>query len=380
MDNRSVPNSLMPGSKDTFAVPERQSRAAAIEDRRATQVSIIMATFNGQNHVAAQIESLTAQTLLPIEIIVSDDGSTDDTLSIVRAISQEAPFPIRIRQNPQRLGYGENFLTATRLAIGKYIAFCDQDDVWHPEKLARCVAALQAHNALLCAHTAELIDESSKPIGFFSQGIQTSRVWLPLTLPPWGVFLGFTEVFDKSLLDLIDASSRGLDNHTKRGLLAHDRWVYFLASSFGKTVVLAQPLASYRQHGNNLFGRRSPHPLLSIKSKLSLSGSDLLDHRAMASHRAQILLSVAEKSRGSDTRLARKAELSSRRWQAIANIYDLRAALHDSMSFRERLSAFIKLLRGNAYNSFERGGLSFKVLLKDLALGLMCGRSFIERK
>ena len=374
-----MPNSLMPGSKEAFAIPERQSRAVAIEDRRATQVSIIMATFNGQNHVAAQLKSLVAQTLPPIEIIVSDDGSTDDTLSIVQAISQEAPFPVRIRRNPQRLGYGENFLTATRLAIGKYISFCDQDDVWHPEKLARCVAALQADNALLCAHTAQLIDESSKPIGFFSQGIQTSRVWLPLTLPPWGVFFGFTEVFDKSLLDLIDASSRGLDNHTKAGLLAHDRWVYFLASSFGKTVALAEPLASYRQHGNNLFGRRRPHPLLSIKSKLSLSRSDLLDHRAMASHRARILLSVYEKSRGSDTRLARQAQLSSRRWQAIANIYDLRAALHESRSLPTRVSAFIELLRANAYNSFERGGLGFKVLLKDLALGVVCGHSFIPR-
>jgi rhamnosyltransferase len=148
-------------------------------------VSIVMTTFNGQKYIADQLESLVAQTLLPVELIVSDDGSTDDTLSIVRTFSQRAPFTVQIRENPTRLGCSENFLTATRHAIGKYIAFCDQDDVWHPHKLARCIEALQIENALLCAHTAHLIDEASNPIGFFSHGIQTSRVWLPLTLHPW---------------------------------------------------------------------------------------------------------------------------------------------------------------------------------------------------
>jgi glycosyltransferase involved in cell wall biosynthesis len=367
----------MPGSRGTFALCDSPSRPAAIEDKSAAPVSIVMATFNGQKYIADQLESLAAQTLRPIELIVSDDRSTDDTLSVVQAFSKRAPFPVYIRQNPQRLGYGENFLTATRLAIGKYIAFCDQDDIWHPYKLARCVAALQTENALLCAHTAHLIDEASNTIGFFSQRIQISRVCPPLTLPPWEVFFGFTQVFETSLLDLIDAQSRGFDNVTKEGLLAHDRWVYFLASSFGKTVVLAEPLASYRQHGANLFGQKRA-PLLSvIKSKLSLSQRDLLDHRAMASERANILLSSAK--RLPDATFGRQAELSSRRWQALANIYELRAALHGSQPFSKRFSIFFKLLKGSVYKSFD-GGLGFNVLLKDFVLGLVCGRSFITRK
>jgi glycosyltransferase involved in cell wall biosynthesis len=368
----------MPGSRGTFALCDSPSRPAAIEDKTGAPVSIVMATFNGQKHIADQLESLAAQTLRPIELIVSDDRSTDDTLSVVQAFSKRAPFPVYMRQNPQRLGYGENFLTATRLAIGKYIAFCDQDDIWHPNKLARCVAALQTENALLCAHTAYLIDDASNIIGFFSQSIQNSMVCSPLTLPPWGVFFGFTQVFQKSLLDLIDAQSRGRDNNTKDSLLAHDRWVYFLASSFGKTVVLAEPLASYRQHGANLFGQKGA-PLLSvIQSKLSLSQRDLLDHRAMASERANILLSSA--NRLPDANFAWQAELSSRRWQALANFYELRTALHGSQPSLKRSSIFFKLLKGNAYKPFKVGGLGFNALLKDLVLGLVCSRSFITRK
>jgi hypothetical protein len=115
-----------------------------------------------------------------------------------------------------------------------------------------------------------------------------------------------------------------------------------------------------------------------IKGKLSLSQRDLLDHRAMASERAKILSKAAE--RLPDATLARQAELSSHRWQALANIYELRAVLHGSPPFSKRFSIFFKLLKGNAYKPFELGGLGFNVLLKDFVLGLVCGRSFIARK
>ncbi|QBR72484.1 hypothetical protein CU048_15655 [Beijerinckiaceae bacterium] len=328
-----------------------------------------MATFNGEKHVAAQLESLAAQTLPPVELIVSDDGSTDGTLSIVEAFAQRAPFPVRIRRNPQRLGYGENFLTATALATGRYIAFCDQDDIWYPQKLERCTAALKAEKALLCAHPADLIDEDSNNIGFFSQKIRNTKVWQPLTLPPWGGFFGFTEVFERSLLSLIDPASRGLDNHKKEGLLAHDRWVYFLASSFGKTVALAEPLASYRQHGANLFGAKKSTRLSMFKRKIALSRDDLLIHQGMASERARILSLAA--ARLPDAALARQAELSSRRWEGLAKVYELRAALHGSPPVTKQISIFVKLLKRDAYKPFESGGLGFHALVKDCAWALV---------
>jgi rhamnosyltransferase len=162
----------------------------------------------------------------------------------------------------------------------------------------------------------------------------------------------------------------------KVGLLCHDRWVTFLGSSFGKTVVLAEPLASYRQHGANLFGFKSPPVVASIKIRLHLDLSDLLDHRTIASHRAKILLAAKETL--GDATLAQQAELASRRWQAITNIYELRVTLHGSTPFAKRLSAFINLLRANAYLSYKWGGLGLgrRALLKDSIFGLICGRSF----
>ena len=89
-----------------------------------------MATFNGDTYLSPQLQSLARQTLLPHELVVCDDGSTDRTLEIVRAFAADAPFPVRVHRNDEHLGFADNFLKAAVLCGGELIAFCDQDDVW----------------------------------------------------------------------------------------------------------------------------------------------------------------------------------------------------------------------------------------------------------
>src|SRR5690242_8630981 len=106
--------------------------------------SIAMGTYNGATYLPAQLESLLNQDLAPLELVVGDDGSTDDTLAILKNFSVRAPFPVRITSNPKQLGYGENFLQAASRCTGDWVAFCDQDDVWLPSKLARCAEAIES--------------------------------------------------------------------------------------------------------------------------------------------------------------------------------------------------------------------------------------------
>src|SRR3712207_5126028 len=101
-----------------------------------TTVSVVMATYNGAEFISEQLRSLATQTRLPDELVVSDDGSSDATIDIVREFGQNAPFPVVVRQNQRKLGYGENVLTAASLGTGDYIAVCDQVDVWHPDNVA----------------------------------------------------------------------------------------------------------------------------------------------------------------------------------------------------------------------------------------------------
>src|SRR5664280_13480 len=115
----------------------------------SVNISIAMATYNGERFIREQLDSLARQTYLPCELIVSDDGSTDRTLEIVEDFAKSAPFSVRAYRNEQNLGYADNFLKAASLCDGEWIAFCDQDDVWFDNKLARVRQCFDVENAVL---------------------------------------------------------------------------------------------------------------------------------------------------------------------------------------------------------------------------------------
>src|SRR5206468_1809416 len=106
-------------------------------------VSVAMATFNGAAYIEEQLADLSRQSILPFELVVCDDGSSDDTLMILERFAARAPFPVRIHRNSERLGYRANFLKCAGLCRADLIAFCDQDDRWASSKLATMVACFK---------------------------------------------------------------------------------------------------------------------------------------------------------------------------------------------------------------------------------------------
>jgi glycosyltransferase involved in cell wall biosynthesis len=81
-----------------------------------------MATYNGERHIKEQLDSLARQSLLPLELVVTDDGSTDATLAIVADFAQTAPFPVRVHRNVGRLGYVKNTPPRSVLLSGSRFA------------------------------------------------------------------------------------------------------------------------------------------------------------------------------------------------------------------------------------------------------------------
>src|SRR4051812_29809463 len=107
-----------------------------LQSRPMTEtVSVAMATYNGAEFIRDQLRSLALQKRLPDELVVSDDGSTDDTVDILEAFAETAPFPVRISVNRENLGFTRNFERAILGCGGDIIYICDQDDVWFPNKI-----------------------------------------------------------------------------------------------------------------------------------------------------------------------------------------------------------------------------------------------------
>lgn len=233
-------------------------------------VSVVMATYNGSRYIIDQLESLNKQTFKPIEIIISDDSSNDDTVELARkfAIGQETK--IRIVKNSVRLGFRDNFLRAALLAGGDFIAFCDQDDIWRADKLERCSRFFGKRDVSLITHSATMIDEFSNKIGKFPQKLSGTRVKPPLSYDLWGTFWGFSIVFRRDMMHLYNIDDRFVDYIDRSYPVAHDRWISFLGQMLGSTVEIDEPLVDYRQHQGNLFGasgHANSAPLTNMKDR-----------------------------------------------------------------------------------------------------------------
>lgn len=332
-------------------------------------VSVVMATFNGGRFISEQLDSIARQTHLPAELIVSDDTSTDDTIEIVKGFAKTAPFPVKIIENETRLGYGGNFLSATKQATGAYLSFCDQDDIWLPNKLEVSLRTIEAFDADLYVHGATIVDATGAAAGRFTQGVRTRSVLGPLTLPPWGVFYGFSMVFRRDVFDLFDADNRGGHTFEWHGPLSHDLWIYFLASSLGRIVVDPQPLVLYRRHDKNETPDLKAHLVHKISKYLGVAAHKNLRRDAVAAHRSKILMDLAASD--SPSRLRDQARAASSYWNAIARFEADRIDIYTRDRPLSRLSRCLKLLRQGGYRAYRRGGLSWRLLVKDLMFGVL---------
>ncbi|WP_375173915.1 glycosyltransferase [Pseudooceanicola sp.] len=106
------------------------------------EITVLMPVLNGGVHLVPQLESLADQSHLPTRLILSDDGSSDGTLARARAFARRAPFEVRILTGP-RQGYAANVLSLLHVAPGGAVAYCDQDDIWAKDRIARGLAALR---------------------------------------------------------------------------------------------------------------------------------------------------------------------------------------------------------------------------------------------
>src|SRR5260370_40840884 len=151
------------------------------------RTSIALAIYQGARYLAQQLESCLQQTRLPDELCVSDDGSPDGTLDLVRAFASAAPFPVKLLVNPVRGGVNKNFENAVVHCTGDVVLFSDQDDVWLPPHIERLVLPMERDARIMAvASDSQFVDDTLKISGGtqaqsdrFSVSLRTATMRLP---------------------------------------------------------------------------------------------------------------------------------------------------------------------------------------------------------
>jgi len=220
------------------------------------RISIAMCTYNGQQFLQRQLDSFVTQTSPPQELVVCDDGSTDDTLAIVARFAERAEFPVRIFRNSRNLGPAKNFEQAISLCNGDLIALSDQDDQWYPGKLAEFQRFFERFpEALVAFSDADLIDERSVPLqkklwrsvrfshSASSPHVDTSifAVLLKLNHVATGATMVFRSQFRNQFIP-IPAS------------WLHDAWIVWLAAFYGRAGLVSGAQICYRIHPKQQVG------------------------------------------------------------------------------------------------------------------------------
>ena len=131
------------------------------------RTSVAMATYNGAEYVVEQLESIRTQSMPVDEVIIHDDRSTDDTVAIVEKYIREHGLERtwKVSQNPKNLGYAANFISAVKETVGEYIFFCDQDDIWVPDRVEVMVGQMEEHPGilLLCSEFESFVSSPDAP-------------------------------------------------------------------------------------------------------------------------------------------------------------------------------------------------------------------------
>jgi len=249
------------------------------------KISVALCTRNGARYLEAQLRSILDGTRVPDEIVLSDDASTDATIAIGSRVLGASRVRHRILENPTALGVTANFEQAVRATAGDVIVLSDQDDVWHPTRLARVESDFTATGLLLRHSDARLVDDLGADLGttlFTRLRVRPDEVAAIADGRAFATYLrrnlatGATTAFRRELLE--DALPFPPE-------WVHDEWLAILAAARAGVRLVREPEIDYRLHGANQIGVAEPTLRYRIARVLRDSG----DRAALLARRSEVL-------------------------------------------------------------------------------------------
>lgn len=338
------------------------------------RISVALTTYNGARFLREQLESLVDQSHLPHEVVVGDDGSSDGTVEILENFRKRAPFPVHIHINETNLGYARNFLATAQRCRGDWIAFCDQDDVWLPNKLADAASAIERtpgccmvlQNAWLCDGALASLNRK------FPDKLRKGPHGACEQYGFW-VWLGFLQTVDSHLFELWDNEGLPRNYFPNHSEISHDKWTCMFANAIGGIVVLDEQAALYRRHEAALTGdynRKSFGERLTQARSVSADHYDFLAD--VAGDCARYVDSLSQRTK--NPKWASAFHENSYDFLKLQKIQRLRSQLYAARRFVDRLSPFFEIWRQGGYFGAPFTAMGSRSAIKD-AFHIICRKT-----
>ena len=317
------------------------------------RVSVALALCDGAKFLHGQLDSLFRQKLIPDEIVVSDDASTDESAAIVREYSDAHPGVIKYIRNDSRLGAAKNFEKAIAATTGDIIFLSDQDDVWHPDKIELM--------------TGKLASALWHPAGVFCNSLLTGESLQILPCTHWDLrefsdvenFTGIRQLEQCCRIAPVAGHNIAFEKELKELLLpfpdlagCHDNWIALVIAALGNWQIEPATLTLFRQHGGNL------SQMLSGQNPWRQAQIALKEHRDQWN--SLLYAALVERMGQFPNRFPLEARLLASERKAYS---EARSRL--SRRFIERIAPVFRLWSSGLYGKFGRGWKNF---IQDLFL------------
>lgn len=327
-----------------------------MNERTSLTAGVAMCVYNGARFLREQLESIAAQSVPPIQMVVLDDGSTDGSWELLQAWAATAPFAVQVRRNAEKLGVVRNFERAATLLDTSIVFLADQDDLWYPDKVATFLDAFSRDPSLSLVHSdADLVDGQGRPLDrrlFDTLLVTPNERSLVEAGLAWRVYAkrnlvtGAAAAFRRDLLEVaIPFSVRWL----------HDEWLAFMAALAGRVAMLETPTMAYRLHGGNTVGLPVPTLGWRIRSTVRAFTEPTAPRQRARADRLDEMVVVAQ-------RLGAAAEVLQHLERAAAHAR-FRSELPGNPL--ERLGRIWQQRRAGHYHAWSNGPIS---MLHDLLI------------
>lgn len=292
-------------------------------DRDAIEVadlSVALCTRNGTRFVEEQVRSILTQSIVPREIVVGDDASTDDTIAVIEAtvasVRAEKPMvttELRVLRHSSPLGVTRNFEVTITACTSSIVALCDQDDVWLPGRIERLLPVFGDSSVALVHTDAWLVDAEGRDAGSGLLAALEASVHERSALmsgDAFGVLLRRNLVTGATVLLRRSAAEEAMPFPAS---WLHDEWLAAVAAANGALRLVDEPWLHYRQHDGNAVGASAPD----WSRRWAKLREPRLPRAARLVARSAELVAYLERTGRSDAVLeVARAKLAHERWRA----------------------------------------------------------------